>query len=371
MLFTGSRVRDLQAASVVAEHGFVSNTARLGSLAVHFDTPTVDDSLRERWLQYERDFVARAPYGERLAVFSIDDAICLYPSMIVAGGDGRIVQETVQKTSALVRTPGFAGMSSAAGAEFLRGNGSYETEIGPLRRFPEAVAVLSGSVHGNYYHWLVECLPKLVLFRDLGLDFAVPRQKTSFQEESLAYFGAERSVVWVEGGFSSSRIYFATNVARSMTRFSPLVRDFYAQVPRTAAPKDRIFISRGGARMRRLNNESEIVGVLVRRGFRVVDPGSMSFAEQIALFRTARVVVGPHGAGLTNVLFCSPGATLIELNHDSFAAGATCYAALADMFGLSYHTLIGRTTTPGSVPENSDFEVGTSAVVDLLDALGL
>lgn len=34
---------------------------------------------------------------------------------------------------------------------------------------------------------------------------------------------------------------------------------------------------------------------------------------QAALFAAAAVVVAPHGSGLANVLFCSPGAVIIEL----------------------------------------------------------
>ena len=36
-------------------------------------------------------------------------------------------------------------------------------------------------------------------------------------------------------------------------------------------------------------------------------------AEQIEAFRNARIVLSPHGAGLTNILFCRPNTTLIEI----------------------------------------------------------
>ena len=41
--------------------------------------------------------------------------------------------------------------------------------------------------------------------------------------------------------------------------------------------------------------------------------GEVTIAQSIELFRQARVVVGVHGAGLANILFCAPGATLIEV----------------------------------------------------------
>lgn len=43
---------------------------------------------------------------------------------------------------------------------------------------------------------------------------------------------------------------------------------------------------------------------------------ALPIAQQIAIFQRARVVVGPNGEGLTNVVFCGEGSTLLE-----FAAG--------------------------------------------------
>ena len=36
-------------------------------------------------------------------------------------------------------------------------------------------------------------------------------------------------------------------------------------------------------------------------------------ADQILLFQSAEFIIGPHGAGLANLLFCEPGTKVIEL----------------------------------------------------------
>lgn len=48
------------------------------------------------------------------------------------------------------------------------------------------------------------------------------------------------------------------------------------------------------------------------------DPGSVSPIEQFAVFSKAKVIIGAHGAGLTNIVSCKTGTKLIELNfrHD-------------------------------------------------------
>lgn len=46
---------------------------------------------------------------------------------------------------------------------------------------------------------------------------------------------------------------------------------------------------------------------------RAVDPGTLSVAEQGAAFRAAKLVVAPHGAALTNLIFASPNTTVLVL----------------------------------------------------------
>ena len=60
-------------------------------------------------------------------------------------------------------------------------------------------------------------------------------------------------------------------------------------------------------------NEEEVVAFLARRGVFILEKGSLSMAVRINLFRQADVIIGPHGEGLTDVVFCKPGALLWEL----------------------------------------------------------
>lgn len=91
-----------------------------------------------------------------------------------------------------------------------------------------------------------------------------------------------------------------------------------------AQARDLLFISRRDARNHALLNELEIEQELTRRGFRTVVLSEMSFADQVRCFSRARVIVGPHGAGLTNLIFAPPGAAVVEITntklypHDDF-----------------------------------------------------
>eukprot|EP00937_MAST-01D_sp_MAST-1D-sp2_P004901 g4901.t1 len=96
---------------------------------------------------------------------------------------------------------------------------------------------------------------------------------------------------------------------------------------------------RGG---RAISNHDELAAALrlvagaLGVGARVVVHGgaSASLDDDIALFRHARVIVGVHGAGLANMLFCPEGAAVVEL-----AVPEPCcamYARMARALRLRY-----------------------------------
>ena len=66
----------------------------------------------------------------------------------------------------------------------------------------------------------------------------------------------------------------------------------------------------------------------------------MSFADQIAAFRDATHIVGPHGAGMANIVFCGAGAHVLEVFHPLY--GTWAYAMVAPPLGLDYASMVGR-----------------------------
>ncbi len=117
---------------------------------------------------------------------------------------------------------------------------------------------------------------------------------------------------------------------------SPAIAQAYAalrdRVPLRQAQNGRIYVARIDAWARPMRSKSELITRLQRRGFRIVVPSTLSFAEQADTFRHARLIVGPHGAGLTNILFSPPGTFVYELlprDYDN-----SCFRALADNCGL-------------------------------------
>lgn len=54
----------------------------------------------------------------------------------------------------------------------------------------------------------------------------------------------------------------------------------------------------------------------------------------VRLWATASLVIAPHGAGLANIIFCAPGATVVELFRGNVPH--SIYQSLSATFGLRY-----------------------------------
>jgi len=86
---------------------------------------------------------------------------------------------------------------------------------------------------------------------------------------------------------------------------------------------ERIFVKRpnlstdSGNKVNRDNmlvNAEELEDELVRRGFTTVYPEQMSLAEQVQTFHHARIVIGEHGSGLFNSIFCKDDAIVFDIH---------------------------------------------------------
>jgi capsular polysaccharide biosynthesis protein len=145
--------------------------------------------------------------------------------------------------------------------------------------------------------------------------------------------------------------------------------------PRNTEPSPRrIYVTRGNVpNTRRLVREEETMELLEQRGFVRVAPATLSPQEQIDLFAGAEVVVAPHGAALTNLLFVSPGARVLELFAPNYVN--CCFWAISQGIpDVAYRYLIADGAErygPGD-PMNkiqADIDLDPQAILEAVDAL--
>jgi hypothetical protein len=197
----------------------------------------------------------------------------------------------------------------------------------------------------NYYHFLLESLPKLleVMQRLPHCLILIPHKRPRFVDSFLEQSGFD--FITVEDG--TWQISGLVCVGRDP--YAPLVRDEvdllmnqFLGPHELSAAEDRkklwLYVSRVGS-TRSLGFEERLEQKLENKGFTVLRPHQLTDIYQNAeLFQKAELVVGPHGAGLSNIVFCEKGTRIYELATPNWWNPA--FSALSMEKSLS-HQIIG------------------------------
>jgi hypothetical protein len=242
-----------------------------------------------------------------------------------------------------------------------------------------AIAV-TPEAPGNYYHWLIDLLPRLCLIRSVqGFEsfdhLLVNGSRAHYEESSLRALGVPlEKISYVD---NRDRFHIAKATIPSMDHYSNVIAPWKVQTLRTVrdslprpagARARRLYISRKSAAVRRVINEAELANILREAGFAIVELEFLSWSEQIALFSDAEVVVAPHGAALANIVFCQPSALLAEISTRT--GSRDYYLRLAASSGVRYSFLEAqpRVTATSSLraTENEDMIVDVKSVQELL-----
>lgn len=81
---------------------------------------------------------------------------------------------------------------------------------------------------------------------------------------------------------------------------------------------ERIFISRQGAKRRKIRNFQEVEDKLDKFGFEVYRPENLSTAEEVKLFSQANVIAGVTGSNLAGIMFSTEARVMEIFSHDEY-----------------------------------------------------
>ncbi|KAA2235231.1 glycosyltransferase family 61 protein [Salinarimonas soli] len=232
------------------------------------------------------------------------------------------------------------------------------------------------SVH-NYYHLLVEHILPVV-------DELI-RHREQYRGVPVTVIGSERlpTVRFFLGLLADVGIQVDVVEANAFTTWCPerylfckpvsaTVEHFYAYAEAVGIlkeaierrsgrvrPSRRIYIPRTGTRIRRLATEEALVEQLAARGFAAFGATWSNTAQQVEAFMGAREIVSVHGAALTNLIWASPEAQVVELFPEN--ARKTTYLHMAAQHGQAYACVIG-----GPEDGRQDFGVPVERVLGTL-----
>lgn len=175
----------------------------------------------------------------------------------------------------------------------------------------------------NYYHWITQALPRLLLVQQTGQPFLLILPKdhqTEFHRSSLERLNI---VSWhsIEGGtnyYHFQNLWYPTHDIQIGDYNDDLIlqlREKLTPINVTSEPTQqrKVFIYRSARERRRILNEGDVLQTFVSFGFEIVEFEKLAWAEQVSLTSSTKILAGVHGAGLTNMIFMPPHSTVFEL----------------------------------------------------------
>lgn len=184
--------------------------------------------------------------------------------------------------------------------------------------------VFSGLWWKNYYHFLMDSCLRFVDLQQQGAfsqntTLLFHSQPNRWQQSYLTLLGLDdnKSVLTDQSPVSVNKLLVASPRRHRFVVSTQAVSEFRLRMfdrlgMDDTAPTRKIFVSRRGAKFRRILNEAEVENCLEEHGFEILASESLSVEDQIRLFSQAETIVAPHGAGLTNMIY-SKKPKIIEL----------------------------------------------------------
>jgi len=257
--------------------------------------------------------------------------------------------------------------STAAGMQYFLKRELYQSPSD----LSGTAAPLRSRFH-NFYHWMIDCLPRLIALAESPwaasgpIDLLCCQPPRAHEQFFLDRFPADTfRIRRIEPGvvyrvetllftplkgrrFAGYLPHRYPNAIRKMV-LSPGSRTSESQMSelRTQkksgpAPAPRLYISRRRAQYRHVSNEDDLMRLLAEYGFERVELEALTIPEQAALFADADAVVAPHGAGLANLVYARE-AQVLELFPNPVVTPH--YYFLSRSLGHSYWPLTGNATT--------------------------
>ncbi len=264
--------------------------------------------------------------------------------------NGRLYTDRIQNTAALLDNKIIEGPSFQLKKGL--GNHIYNSNIkdnivftkGTPRKLRNLNGIVlslltGGAGNQNYWHWLFDVLPRFELCRRINkLDkidyFLLPSLLKNFQQETLDCLNIPkhkriasekyRHIKTKDLIITDHPVMISGHATKDILNIPIwislwLKNTFLNQnIINNKKFKNRVYIDRNITNskvlpQRMIVNEDEIKKYLLKNNFCIVKLHETNFLDQINLFYHAECIVGLHGGGFGNIVFCKPGTKIIEL----------------------------------------------------------
>ena len=279
----------------------------------------------------------------------------------------RIYTDTINDTAvilnkALVEGPSFQlrnnkNSSIKNNAVLFKGTPRFKKKINGT-----ILSLLTGGAgNNNYWHWMFDVLPRLFLAyktikkKDINF-FLFPNINYSFQNESINLLKIPPQKILsskvnrhleVKKLIVTEHPYVFKNKPEKEIQKIPIwiikwLRNSFLKKRKGKKYLNKVYIDRSDSNYkysRYISNENEIKKLLIEKGFSIIRLSDHPFNEQIQIFNNASYIIGSHGAGFANLVFCKPGIKVLELRFNKIDH---IFKNLSKSMKLKYNSILGQ-----------------------------
>ncbi len=192
------------------------------------------------------------------------------------------------------------------------------------------------SGYNNYAHWLLDIVPKIKILSQVynlkNIDYFYFSKLNHFQRETFKILKLNSIKIidsktnkhclienlifcthpnYIKGTFSTAQ----SNIPKWIISY--LRKIFLPNGSKNIRKYKKIYIDRSDSPYNhcKIINDFEIQKYLKKQGFKIIRLSEYSLKEQISIFRFCDYVVGPHGAGMVNLIFSKKRTKVLEIKN--------------------------------------------------------
>jgi hypothetical protein len=230
--------------------------------------------------------------------------------------------------------------------------------------------LIGGRNDSNYYHFMVEYLPRLFTIPDsIGgsvpvlISKSVPKSgkqalrtltnRKIIEIDPRKKYAVRRLHVSapVAQVLDTTRVPWADGVFLDLTTLKEFREKILSVLDISEFPVRKIFLRRESGH-RNLANGKKLENLASKMGFEVIDVIGMSWEEQVRIFASAKVIVGAGGAVMANYIFLPRGAQVFSLTSHHLS-DFSLPAYMASVAGASFSYITGRAKITSKSRQNS------------------
>jgi capsular polysaccharide biosynthesis protein len=263
-------------------------------------------------------------------------------------------------------------------------NNSYIIERYTKTKLIAKGILMTGNYDLNFYHFLYEVIVKFKVLSEAHIDNDVPlifnKNCTNVPQlmELIKIFNFDnREIVVIDKQEIATveQLYHCSCPNNILPNYKNIiyahesdnlfdidslnyVKEKCLAIKKTKYAFEKVFLSRKKEGKRRKYNEAEIASFLQTKGFTIIYPEELTFAEQVGIFNSAKCIVGATGAAFSNTLFCSKGCKIICLTN--FKIQISIFSTLATLVEADLVYLFDR-----NLPLNEHSDIHADFRIDI------